>query len=1590
MEKKLNFKKLLATASAFAVITGASNSAMGAAQSTQNAGQNYFSNDLHWDNAPVASGDNLIVGFVDNSSINIDVDNFYITQVDVGAKFDGITVNAGGTLLGNVDAANGGVANALTFAGGAYDITLVGGTDADRNANGPVYDGLGDVDFGGAGNGLASTLTIDTRVAIEHPVGGNVAGKADAINLVGLAQNTANATLNVKTGLNVANESWGTIKTINIGEAANAATFKIVSNAADINLNTAVANSVNFLHDDSILHLKNTGGADNAVIQNGHIGGDGDLNGKLIIESDGNAMNINIANAATIGKDIENRLQQLDFTGDEASTVNAKVYAKTINYGVKVANKALTFGAEVHGGEDSVLQFTDNATEVVFNQNAQIKLIDFNNKDKGVTVADGKVLTANLVGNAGKAAAGTLKFAAAGELAGVATKLTAVVANGAGAVTIGAGNHVVTTFKAANAGSIFDFANGTDVDGAIDNTSGNVNATKLNFAGSSTVTGAVGATAAFSEINLNGNEKAVVTFKNDTDATDFNIGAGTGVLDSTGGGRTLTAAEVKFTDADSGTLLIKGANNATIDGDVAQVGNKGTIRIAADVAANNVVFNNVVGVAADANALKRLEIENGFAGKVQLDNNTHITDVQIGSGSIQLINKNYKFGGISGDGTLLVNANNANLIGRAAPGDAINLGTTENRLAKLQFTGNYTLNIEDGVNIHVNEFASDGTGANFGTLLFKGTSIFESLAQNNGDTITAITLNANANVTILSPDTNVNGATTLGNGSTLAIAGNFDANGGLDAANAGNGTVKFININDVTINGAIGAAVSLKTIEFAGGNVEFANAVTHAAGNKFVFSGDTASTVKFNAANASDIGNNVFTNNSGATHTIVIAKAGVTDFTKDLATSVDNQLNFQLDNGVNAKITGGNATGTNFTTGANTKGELELNKAGTVINSAGEFNKSLAKVDFTKSATITNNTYAEEVRVDAGETATLGGTIQSGNFHLVNAGSTASFRDGAIVNSIIKTDNGGQGVVEFAGGATISQHLGENGKVLKTVTFANDAEKTALLDADIYAANIAMQQGVVKLASNAELNGVTTADATTLDLSNKTLTANDNLTFNGATKIKFSTTNSGNTLTGGQITIANGKNLAFANGTELAITANDKGARPVGGASHDFTLIDGDVLAVAGSKLDISKVTVGNTNDFTRWTARIGENNRLILTQIDNAVGKLRKIIGARADAADSENIDALANAALDTEGYKVVELLSTLTDSVEKTKETLDRLAPLTTVADSIESTVANVGESLGTRTISLAGNQGHPVQTRTVSSERVVGVSAGDDHARFGAWFSPFYNNTTQKARKGAAGYKGESYGASFGFDTRTNEDVIIGAAFTAANSELKHKNFKSGDKTKVNSLLFSIYGMHQLTDTWFALGSATVGTNEIRNSERKVSGLNSYQTANAKYSSMSFSGEVMFGYNHITKQATITPMGGFRYTRVNDGGYKETGTTFQNLDVSTKASNKFEVILGARASGGTFDLNGMSVTPEVHAFINHDLINKNPKQSIKLGSTTLTGKSRKPVRTTYNLGLGANAEFGMMEYGASYDAQLANKRVGHQGTLRLRVNF
>ena len=57
--------------------------------------------------------------------------------------------------------------------------------------------------------------------------------------------------------------------------------------------------------------------------------------------------------------------------------------------------------------------------------------------------------------------------------------------------------------------------------------------------------------------------------------------------------------------------------------------------------------------------------------------------------------------------------------------------------------------------------------------------------------------------------------------------------------------------------------------------------------------------------------------------------------------------------------------------------------------------------------------------------------------------------------------------------------------------------------------------------------------------------------------------------------------------------------------------------------------------------------------------------------------------------------------------------------------------------------------------------GLSAGDYPTAYGLWTNPSMLKVKQKTNKGAAGYTASVGGASLGFDTKANEDMVIGLA-------------------------------------------------------------------------------------------------------------------------------------------------------------------------------------------------------------------------------------
>lgn len=288
--------------------------------------------------------------------------------------------------------------------------------------------------------------------------------------------------------------------------------------------------------------------------------------------------------------------------------------------------------------------------------------------------------------------------------------------------------------------------------------------------------------------------------------------------------------------------------------------------------------------------------------------------------------------------------------------------------------------------------------------------------------------------------------------------------------------------------------------------------------------------------------------------------------------------------------------------------------------------------------------------------------------------------------------------------------------------------------------------------------------------------------------------------------------------------------------------------------------------------------------------------------------------------------------------------------------------------------------------------GLSAGDYTTAYGIWTNPSMLKVKQKTSKGAAGYTASVGGASLGFDTKANEDMVIGLALSYLNTNVKHKDFKSGDKTKVDSLMLSIYGLQQITDNWYTHGIVTVGTNKVKTKEARRTGATATELATGNYRAMSFSGELMLGYNSYMKQASFTPMAGVRVTKVNSAGYTETGTTNQNLIISRKELNRVELVAGARIYGSDYVMNGLTVLPEIHGFVNHDLIGKKQKSDVRLASVEdyLRTKGGKPAKTLFNAGLSLNTSYNKMEYGLGYDAHMAKKYVAHQANLRVRVNF
>ena len=289
---------------------------------------------------------------------------------------------------------------------------------------------------------------------------------------------------------------------------------------------------------------------------------------------------------------------------------------------------------------------------------------------------------------------------------------------------------------------------------------------------------------------------------------------------------------------------------------------------------------------------------------------------------------------------------------------------------------------------------------------------------------------------------------------------------------------------------------------------------------------------------------------------------------------------------------------------------------------------------------------------------------------------------------------------------------------------------------------------------------------------------------------------------------------------------------------------------------------------------------------------------------------------------------------------------------------------------------------------------VAAGEEKIPYGIWVQALGGKATQKITNNvASGYKSSLSGAVVGADTELSEQSSIGLVFAHANGKLNLRDAQLGDSIKTKSNMVAVYGQHSFTDNIFTQINMGYAVTNVDSASKRVSTNTTYDIATAKYKVKDFSSSVMGGYSFaLNNNAFLVPMLGMKFNNTKQNTYTETGAGAQNLTVKVKHKNTFKAILGGRFTSEMSKWN-MKLTPEMHAFLDYKLgAKRNASSAVNFENDNdkIYSNSAPAKRYSMNLGASVTALSGIVEYSIGYDMKLSSKYVGHQGSLKVRVNL
>lgn len=1574
--KKSNFlKNLLTTASVASVIVGASSSAFAVTRTV--GGNANLLTGAGLDAGDVfVTGQDIIYGGGGAYTLNANlVGGQNIHAIDTGAAGAGnapglLTITTGSTLIGSIGG-DGNHAHVLNIAILADQVVTLTGTGGGTSAIGSnTYDRLATITFN-AGSILNITpATPGNLVFAEFEIA-----------------NGQNATLNI-TNTGVAGGA-AVVTQFNKGSVASANTINI-SDGSTIQFNSTITALVlNTLQlqqgKHSAINFGDTGtgtllltsinpGAKNFVVQYGSLGGKnaGTLTDDYGVISFDTTAAVGVlsskgANTAVIGQDKEHRAKKLIVTAvGNAATITGKVYSKEI----ELNGGNITFGGgEVYVGDDGKTKMIVDSI-VTLQDDTHLGKVDFNNTASKINVVVDKTLAGEFYGHVGKDnRAGTIHFNGNGTFNGQAVKLNAIEVDGNGSIlTLSGGTewNDVTEIKALAPNAHFKFADGYKLTGSILST----NNPNLTFLGDAEIKGTICQGADhLGNINITDKDKTVTL---DTD--------------------TINAANI-FTETGGGTLALNNkSNNVTITARISEVGG-GTINASAMTSNNDLIIVGDIGTdpsQKNSKALDKIVLAGqnlqfivapapvaGFVNVGGIDFSNKSSTVKLDIAGVK-----YALGTLgNAESAKVVISENISLYNTSTADKGI--------LKEIHFTGDNILTL------HSNDIVAGSIttkNADQGTLIFAGNSTLKGNIGKEERKFKEIQVlegveATTSGVAYLKEDV------LLANRSVLNIDSDYYVKRVVSTDAAGVGTLRFTNKDKVKLvtsqiqssARATNAGNAIESLELNGGNVQLVNSgisfknINFTTKDKAILElGEDMQLAGINVKSSATEIPTIQLTNAKDDEITAGQHIGDKEHYVDIQLTEDNALNVKSQDAFIAVSTKTNNSGVvNF----EVAGGTDL-----VVDYLGSENSRLKEANFKSNVENRGSTHVQKATIYDGMTYTASGTVAGDvlNIGSTDGGATASFKDGVILKDTL-INVGTNNKINFTGNATIISNIGKSDNKFEEIKFNGDKNSTATLGCDSISAKTANfgKEKIKVAASDVTLDAVSHIDAN-IDLGSNELFLKEGGTWGKDVSITTTLTANGKL---GSIRLGNTVTVA----ADLPVNVQTIGIHIIDDASLQdyrdatFTLIDGDkYLVMKDGKITLTGMPTTN-RAYTEWVIESKDGKQMITRKVNERQGMKSDLNQFGHDPINDQNVEALLTAKRGTDGSKFADDVSLILDKKAR-KDVMDRLfnsenAHVTTACADVARRVANSIDNI--------------VQNR--NTRMAVAAGSDDGNASMGAWIMPHYSQATQDQDKkdNSIGYTSKSFGGVLGFDTLFNENLTIGAAVNVAKTDMKFKGYKD-EKAKIGTFGVSLYGSQQLDKDFFvqavaSFSSSKIDSNDVRKVSSKVH-TSGKETAKASYDSMSFGGEVLFGYNaKLADSVSLTPTAGIRYTRFNDAEHKETGTTHQNKIFAKKEANIVEAVIGARIAT-TIDTDGIAITPELHGSVSHKLSGKSGKVDARLDGMTdpFVTRPEKGGKTSYNVGVVIGAKAGVMEYGAGYDAYLANKYVAHQGTLKVRVNF